>query len=163
MLPVTLPANPPPRSPDALKVASYHVAYEVHMIRETAMWLDNHRVGSMLDNTILEAFLVHVRNMIYFLWNDTRNHFEDVLAIDFFEDRAAWKVQRPAKPALLDEVNRKTNVYVTHLSYERRVEPDHRQWLYGRIFQDIAQPIQAFIDLLPPDRLHPDLHQFRKQ
>ena len=142
---------------------SFHVAYEIDMLRGGVVWLHNKRGADVFEkNAVLESFLIHVRNLIYFLWTDVPAKPDDMLAVDFFEDASVWKSKRPPKSALLQDAYLLTHKQVAHLTYSRPVDPDEREWAPGSIFQDIAAVSQLFVDCVPPDRVHPDLRRFQR-
>ncbi len=54
------------RAPEELVEASVHVLYEVHMLEVTVNAIASEVTkGNMLNNAIVESFLVHARNLIH--------------------------------------------------------------------------------------------------
>jgi hypothetical protein len=55
-----------------------------------------------LTNALLESFVVHVRGVMDFLYNDTPQN-DDVVAQDFFASVDAWASVRPELSELLSK------------------------------------------------------------
>jgi hypothetical protein len=150
------------KTENELEEASFHVAYEIDMVRSGVLWLDKNQGRDVfLINSILESFLVHIRNVIYFLWTDKPNNKDDILAIHFFTRTKDWQSLRPSKTELLQETYSLTHKHVAHITYSRRIDPKDREWKFVQIYRDITPAIQTFINHVPLNRLHPILREFR--
>ena len=87
------------RPPEELVETSRHVLYEVHMLEVTASAIASEVYkGEMLNNALVESFLIHARNLIDFLFSEGR-YDTDVLAVHFLDDPDRWESQRGAPSA----------------------------------------------------------------
>jgi hypothetical protein len=78
--------------------------------------------ASAAQDAWLEAFLIHVRNLIDFFIGPSRKGLDDIVAEDFFADPNTWArgVQRDG----LDKVRARIGRKLAHLTYHRLVDRD---------------------------------------
>jgi len=73
-----------------LRTGSDYLEYHVRMYIETLLWLrDQHESGKpegTLWNAVLEAYLVHARILIDFLYKSNSRYDDDVIAVHYFHD-----------------------------------------------------------------------------
>jgi hypothetical protein len=106
-------------------------------------------------NAVLEAFVLHGRALVDFLWTAVeKRHFQtDVLAADYFDPSSDWTLPEEPVPALLDPLNGRANVQIAHLSYERLVERP-RGWSPGDLAAVLSLSLTRFVvEALPHGRL----------
>ena len=104
------------RPPEELVETSRHVLYEVHMLEVTASAIASEVYkGEMLNNALVESFLIHARNLIDFLFSEGR-YDTDVLAVHFLDDPDRWESQRGALPEKLNTVRRRASKELTHIT-----------------------------------------------
>jgi hypothetical protein len=123
-----MPSSSPPRPFGDQYLLAYseeHVVYEFDMF----LWLarvcgSGARLGAptatdaaRLSNVLIESFVVHLRNVIDFLYLD-RPKPTDVVAADFF-DPSVWEGLRPAISATLESARVRANKEIAHLTTER--------------------------------------------
>lgn len=106
-----------------------HVAYEVDMffgairskranIRASAI----HDVASCIANAVTEAFALHVRNLIEFLYPDAwgrPSRATDVLAHYFISSFDAWTKARPPLSPTLERAKIRADKEMAHLTTQR--------------------------------------------
>lgn len=99
-----------------------------------------------LNNATLESFVIHVRNLIYFLYA-TKPKQDHVVAHDYFDSPNEWANVRLQKSQDLQKGEIRSNKEVTHLSYERiKITPKMKQWTYVDIANEIAKGFNAFLE-----------------
>ncbi len=109
-------------------------------------------------NADIEAFTVHTRVLLDFLYRDRRKQ-NDAMAADFFSD-GSWPQVRPEKTASLAKVHRRVGTEIAHLSYRRAASAEPQEWPYGEIWHDLSHVLRVFVDNADQDRLSQD---FREQ
>ena len=92
--PLTLPNRPPwPSYPE--NSGFDHVEYEFEMLEFTADWLQRHTATAdrLMRNAMVEAFAIHVRNLIQFLELDPRSlpRGDDLRVENYVKDLAEWR------------------------------------------------------------------------
>lgn len=166
--------KPPPRakgfrpSDDKQRGILEHVRYERNMLIGMAYFLDQHLLTDSSSNeeralhdALLEAFLLHARNLRDFLFlsqNDNATE-DDVLARDFFVDPAQWHRDRKTSPHLQSGtggLNDQAGKYLAHLSYERvGGRPEPPEWKYAAIASAITTALETWERLAKVEQ--PDL------
>jgi hypothetical protein len=108
-----------------------------------------------LDAAALEAFAVHARALIEFLWRDRqakpKPRKSDALASDWF-DGEIWRPESEL-PEELRDVARRTGWGVAHISYTR--QRLHPTWDLEGIAHRIAQRFATFAAEVNPDLVLP--------
>src|ERR1044071_5847097 len=113
--------QPSTPSDDDLRLLSEHLHYEVVMTFGLARLLVDTQgaaVNRLVRYAQLEAFTIHVRQLIDVLWGD-RKRPTDAVASDYFAP-GEWANLRPERPAILsDSLYDKVGWGVAHLTYGR--------------------------------------------
>ena len=114
----------------------HHVVYEFDMLDFTADWLQRHGRSPPPDysqqmkvNAVLESFLVHVRNLIQFLYADRgkgRSFPTDLDARDYVEDVQKWTASRDSIAYAYETAAHRANKRLAHLTAER--DPRGKEW-----------------------------------
>lgn len=140
-----------PRADDVLKRVSKHLHYEVQMLESLASVLSTGALGNgTLANASLEAFVVHVRAVMDFLYADGPRT-DDVVAEDFLP---SWPACRPVCTAALSRAKRRAGKEIAHLTYARlEVVPDEKPWEFLSIAADVRGAFSAFLRQVPRERL----------
>jgi len=154
-------------TPDELRsFAREHLVYEVWMLggltdRLLEVLEHDERVGERdldwLDmvtrNALVEAFTIHARLLIHFLYEPSQVRADDALARHYVQE-GEWTP--PELTGELEQVGRRVGKGVAHLTYDRLlVTEETKGWRYGRIWED-ATALRAFAgqassELLPAD------------
>ncbi|HEY2326657.1 MAG TPA: hypothetical protein VGH52_04140 [Gaiellaceae bacterium] len=150
----------PPSTEETRKYAKLHLTYEIWMVAglvdrfkrfdSLLSSLDETNtdpaVSEVFDlvgrNADIEAFAIHSRILIDFLYDKKRRH--TCVAKDFFEDSGTWSIKRPKKTKGLESIPSRAGVEVAHLSYARR--DLSVPWDYNRIWDDLVAGFRAFVD-----------------
>jgi hypothetical protein len=143
------------RSDLRLKRATDHVTYELKMMSRSVELLVEH-IARRDDDTVrlvLEAFLIHCRNLLDFLYPPPSAQADDMLAEDLFADPLVWSRARPALPADVRAARTAVNKLVAHLSYQRRAYALPRwKWRVSLLHNHIIRCATRLAKKLPPGR-----------
>jgi hypothetical protein len=141
-----------------------HLRYEVEMTFYVASLLVNTQ-GTVLDpfarNAQIEAFTIHLRQLIDFFWKDRRpgerpRAEPDAFASDYFA-LGEWEKLRPERPAVLNAALReKVGWGVAHLTYGRaRSTLQDKQWKPIDLSCALAPAVVCFAENVDPAKLEP--------
>lgn len=128
-----------------------HFCYEVEMLCNSIVYLKkfhskNNQVGI---NLALECFLLHARNLIEFLYHGSKLKPDDARASDFI-DRRSWDKLASSKAKNLENLQKRANKEISHLTYTRHYEtPPEKNWDPEKYFLEIIAGVKNFIDCLP--------------
>ena len=129
--------------PAAVKKREYHLKYEVDMLIEIArrsiynkeQWDDSE------SNAHCESFLVHVRNITYFLFGPYRN--DDICPLHFCSNYNSVQDPHIAGEKESDFVGR-INKQIDHLTTNRTIPPN-RNWNVNGISCDLLRYLLNFL------------------
>jgi len=129
--------------------------YELWMLKETSDKLrllqKEQYKDVILENVYLESFLVHARNLIYFLDNGTRDG--DIKCSDFNVKKLTISLPQGNS---LNEINK----FLSHLTWDR-VKKEKPGWDFYTIAEELKNKVYIFIGKLP-DNLFPT-HRHKKK
>jgi hypothetical protein len=144
-----------------LLALSEHLFYEVQMTFSLATFLAEAQgaVSNQISrNAEIEAFTIHVRQLIDFLWNDPpkRAASTDAFAADYFPP-GDWAKIRPERPEILNSaLRRKVGWGVAHLTYDRaRSTFRDKQWDALALGRALAPAVMLFAENVDPGKLEP--------
>jgi hypothetical protein len=135
-----------PRSDKELQEASNHLYYEVWMLASLAQAMASGIANNgWLKNALLESFVIHVRGVLDFIYNDTPQP-DDVAAQDYFPSAEAWLNIRPQLSELLRTAKGRAGKEIAHLTYARLdVTPDTKPWPFVEIAKEVNVVISVFL------------------
>jgi hypothetical protein len=151
-------------SADDVRLLSDHLFYEVQMTFHFAPLLAGARppetgLEQLAINAPIEAFTIHVRQLIDFLWNDrtARSRATDAFAGDYFA-AAEWAKLRPTRPEILnDALRKKIGWGVAHLTYGRaRSTQQDKQWDFVGLARGLAPALVCFADHVDATKIEPE-------
>jgi len=147
------------RSADELRNASKHPAYEIDMFcqqGEEFERLNTQKHGKssashggnkdpkpkqIVLNGLREAFYVHARNLLGFVYNCGRQ--DEIRARDY---HGQWK---PSMPQDLRQLCSYVNKMIMHLTYDRvRLYELTRKWPVKSLIERLARPLVDFYDVV---------------
>jgi hypothetical protein len=109
-----------------------------------------------LNYAMIEAFVVHLRNLIEFLYIE-RPQTTDVVASDFC---AAWQTLRPAISATLKNARARANKELAHLTTARQTGvPQSKQWEFSVLAGEIKSLLQLSVKHARSTALFPGVAQ----
>ena len=143
-----------------LAYSEEHVVYEVKMflalvaVREATISSVSGGLIVLLKNAVIEATVLHLRNLIEFLYNDDPRP-SDVVAGDFFTT-PSWDTIRPEISEHLESSRRRANKEMAHLTTGRRPSEDKaKRWDILRLREELMPVLRLFVDRADPDKLAP--------
>jgi hypothetical protein len=143
------------RKPAELRAASGDLYYEYDMLCVLETLLRPKGIGkSHLGKGLLEAFLVHVRNLYDFFF-PRRARRQDLLAEDFFPTPRGWNGVRGKIPIGLRKDRPRIDVMLSHLSYSRQ-DIKQSEWHCTRIKNDVQGVMKRFLDSVSEEFLNDD-------
>lgn len=145
------------RSDDELREASWHLYYEFVMVDTLVAEFTPTQANTMRQWALLEAFLLHARNLRHVYFPSGRIFGSDILAAHYFAEGEWDRVRGELPPALtvVDSVNPE----VMHLSYDRIEMPRPSDWdtdAIHRALRDVT--IDRFKANANPALLSPEWH-----
>lgn len=156
------------RSEQELRNASNDLYYEFWMFAKLAGGLASGILGeSIINNALLESFTVHAKVIIDFLYSDGGSD-NDVSAADFFANPGEWIRARPARTAMLKEMEIDLRYRVAkeigHLTYDRHVDaPERKPWQFMRIAKEVNVALDVFLEMVPEQLLGPRWKDVKQQ
>ncbi|MEZ5553820.1 MAG: hypothetical protein R3E82_23290 [Pseudomonadales bacterium] len=106
-----------------------------------------------IRNALLESFVVHLRGLIDFLFNDSPRG-DDVVAHDFFTTADTWLSVRPDFSANLQAAKKRAGKEIAHLTYARlAVTPETKPWNFVSISDEVNAAMNAFLSNVSPIKL----------
>ncbi|OGP57866.1 MAG: hypothetical protein A2162_02290 [Deltaproteobacteria bacterium RBG_13_52_11b] len=160
------PTEPP--SVEKLQKASEHLQYEVWMMRslpreyalaQQALASAQQAVAEarVRANALLEAFVVHARVLMEFLYNDKPKRDGDVVAVMFFDTPDQWTGIRKPFSDLSDELQKvkdRVGKEVAHLTFRRNeITAETKSWQLGMIAQELSAVFAVFRTHVPENKL----------
>lgn len=146
-----------------LGYSAEHVVYEFDMFLWLAAVCSNPLVtlgaptpadATRLSNVLIEAFVVHLRNIIDFLYPN-RLQRTDVVAEDFFAPNA-WQSLRPAISSTMDAARVRANKEIAHLTTDRIAgSPPAKAWDFEGLARELRPLMELVADNALPTRLSP--------
>jgi hypothetical protein len=141
-----------------------HVAYEVDHFFWLAQILGAGSLvlgapspedGARLNNILIEGFVIHLRNVIDFLY--VKPQPTDVVAEDFFSP-GDWQKLRPSITATLDAARTRANKEIAHLTTDRMAgSPPAKAWNFTSLADELRPILKLFASNVLPTRLGPNV------
>ena len=160
---MSAPASPVERPFTETYLLAYsdeHVFYEIDMF----LWLAQvcgggakigagyHGDATRLSNVLIEAFVVHLRNLIDFLYIDAPQK-TDVVAADFCA-AGTWKAARPPLSSVLDKARKRAHKEIAHLTTNRLTgSPPAKEWEFVALATEIQSVLRVFAKTAMPSWL----------
>jgi hypothetical protein len=124
------------------------VIYEWQMLLGAAAKLGAPEVSGdeILKNLVLEAFVVHFRQLAFFFFG---NRHKDDLHVTQFVGGESWKKLTRRRNPWQDEIDRASR-QVAHLTAERHFKPNEQQkqeWPVARLVKEVDEELKVFSDL----------------
>lgn len=124
------------------------------MLCELNKVMDSDQLGSkVIENAVLEAFLVHARVVIDFLYTDPRKDKDDVVAQLFMPNGVDWKHERHPMSPLLLSAREGAHKLLAHLTFYR-ITAD-ASWNVSEIYEGLRAAFLRFKELARSETLDP--------
>lgn len=146
--------------PYLLTFSAEHVAYEIDMFfgmvevltQSSLIGASSAAVAARLKNAMIEAFVIHLRNLIDFLYLE-RPQSTDVVATDYC-GAGVWEAQRPPITSTLDAARIRANKEIAHLTSLRIAgTPPEKAWEPSALSTEIKPLLQLFVTTAASARL----------
>jgi len=133
------------RNKDELQRALKHINYEINMLIAISNGLASGVFGkSALNNSIVESFAIHTRNLIDFLW-PVKPKNDHVIAEDYFCKEGQWENIRTPIPDILSKARIRAHKEIAHISYDRiNVKKDEKPWDFITLSKLISVSMDLF-------------------
>lgn len=159
----------PERSPEELRLASEHVAWEIErLFGNLHDYMGIQRAHYAGENpspwtreALLDSWTIHLRNTMHFVRGSSPKP-SDVLAADYFsgdrwwtllaEAQSGWSSAAWGQSEELDEstLARRIDDQVVRLTYDRiHAASDVKNWQIGAITIHLGRDLQLFVDNVP--------------
>jgi hypothetical protein len=137
-----------------LEGAAHHVRYEIAMFLYAASRLSSYCASppspsAEAQNSTLESFLLHFRNVRAFLCPSLQPlHSDDVIASDFLRQPIVADIGDPVK---LDTDHKRLDRMLSHLSYERAkyIAAGDLGWNIRQLTTIVLEELSKFVDAIP--------------
>jgi len=109
--------------------------------------------GWIQKMTTIEAFVIHLRCLINFLY-PLRVDEDDILAKHFFSNQEEWDLEKPTITTPLIEARTRANKEVGHLTKMRKAIADPgKPWAINELTDEIIPILKRFCDLADKNKL----------
>lgn len=124
----------------------HQIRYEHQMLLVLGDYIVREEIkDGLLRAALLESFLVHARNLIYFFYTDKAKFSDDILAVDYFSSSDEWAEKRGILPKYLDEARTKANKLLSHITLSRiKKYKRDRGWPVLKIRNKIDEVFECF-------------------
>lgn len=104
-------------------------------------------VAQLLANMRIESCVMHIRNLIDFLYPTSAVRDDDVHAGMYIAD---WESKRPPISSVLDTARKRAGKEMNHLTARRKAgTPPEKAWDFEAISTDLRAVVKVFLDLKP--------------
>jgi hypothetical protein len=152
-------AKPPLSDQQLLDYSGEHLNYEIEMFRTTAAVLAAGGLARTDGNAYLESWVIHLRNLIEFLYQDSPRS-TDVTAHDFFANPGDWINTRTSRTATIDAAWTRANKEISHLTTQRIAgTPTNKAWDTAGLTAEVVDELRRFEQAASPTRVSPVIGQ----
>ena len=99
------------------------------------------------ESILLESFLIHARNLRYFLFDEPK--WDDVAAEHYLPE---WDEQVEDWCPYLNERRFRLDKSLAHISYKRIEYESGKKWDCGTIYKEITDALDGFLSRLTPEK-----------
>ena len=149
-----------PKSPfstyqETIDYAEEHLYYEVFMLTGVLrIYTDQGSLmgNTFLENTTLEAFGHHLRNLIDFLYPDYYKAKKDDVVSDHFlteEKVAEWRAKRGTLSCAMNRARERINKEMAHLTKKRKQSTPEKDWRnIVELTGQVGKALDSFLQIL---------------
>lgn len=135
-----------------MREASKHIFWDIRYLSQILEFLlrfsdrqNEGDIGGVLFY-IHEAFLIHARKSIEFLYSSQQIFDEDLIAEDYFNMPETWKRLRPVLPDVLKRAKGDIGKLLAHFTYRVKEYPSGRvTWETSDIYMGVFIALQKFL------------------
>ena len=138
---------------ELIEYSKEHLFYEIWMLLEVSKIKNVSE--QVLINMIVESFVVHLRNLITFLYSTNSLRPTDIYAKDFFPNPKIWQSKRPPISQTLEQARNRAHKEMGHLTTERiaGVDDINKSWNMGELINEIVPILKLFCDSADKEKL----------
>lgn len=146
------------------KYAREHVYYELWMFLRLGQYLmgappSGDEQERVVRNAVIESFVIHLRNLIAFLYS-VRVQTKDIIAADYFRDPNDWYTKRPPISRELRIARERSHKEIIHLTTERIAgTPPQKGWPIPALVREIKELMRLFAALASAERMDPTIQE----
>lgn len=146
-------------TPQELKEYSKeHLACEIQMLSNAYYCYINLHISSELrqlfSNFLIESFVIHLRNIISFLYPTKNIHKNDICAKYFFEDQTEWEKICPKISKILVVARERAHREVGHLTIKRITGiTTEKEWHFKNLMLELIPILVLFSKSADKDKL----------
>ncbi len=124
-----------------------HIRYEMqHLLNATDAISRQLSIHNGLQFMVLESFVIHLRNLITFLYPYTR-HEEDVYAEDYFANKKIWNDLCPKISIVLKLAKTRADKEVGHLTTSRQSgTSESKKWDVASLTDEVMPILRLFCE-----------------
>ncbi len=124
-----------------------HVRYEMqHLLNATDAISRQLSIHNGLKFMVLESFVIHLRNLITFLYPYTKRE-EDVCAEDYFINPKTWGNLRPKINIVLESAKKRADKEVGHLTTSRQSgTSESKKWDVVGLTDEVMPILKLFCE-----------------
>jgi hypothetical protein len=118
-----------------------------------AQWVSDEDQRTLINNTFIENYALHLRSVIDFLCPSNSPHATDITANDFCAS-GVWTLHVSPMPSLLCAARKRANKEIAHLTSDRSLLTDqNRIWDYNQLSPEITRILRLFHQHAEKNRL----------
>lgn len=135
-----------------IKGIAPHISYEIEMFEIAAQRLAKQSLDQFEKNAFLEAFVIHARCLIDFLYPPKDLKSDDVIVDHFIDNKEKYYKFRP-KMNYLSNIRSRTGKEIAHLTYKRlEVTTDMKPWQIIKIHEELNKVLAHFFNCLTDEK-----------
>lgn len=140
---------------ELIKYSEEHIFYEIEMFYLSAIE-ELPKESKFYSNIIIESFVIHLRNLITFLYPTSHKENTDVCAEDFFLNKKEWINICPLISDSLNDYRIRANKEMGHLTLSRiyGILDSKKSWARNIIVKEIFVLLKLFCDNADKNKLN---------
>jgi hypothetical protein len=122
-----------------------HLWYEIAMFLDMGTFLRHRNISTQAEkNAYIESFVIHMRNLIAFLY-PVNAQKGDVIAADFFLNPGDWSKLRSPISTTLKQARTRAHKEISHLTTKRiSGTPRQKAWAIAGLTNEILIQLKRF-------------------
>ncbi len=126
-----------------------HFYYEVSMMKLSLYIARKNFSDKIIQNNkmniVLEIFLLHARNLLEFFY-DKNDCKKDIAHVNhFLKSGIKWKKIQTKSNSWYKSLNKKINIYLSHMNYNRKIDIKEKEWNLLELKKDFNNIIKVFL------------------
>lgn len=144
---------------ELLAYSQEHLFYEIQMFLDVSKLnfgnILNKDIRKLLNNIKTESFVIHLRNLITFLYPTKSVSKTDVYAKNFFSNPDLWESTRPPISQTLENARNRAHKEMGHITTERisGINDPKKSWEIKQLTDEIVPILKLFCDSADKSKL----------